>query len=105
MQGFLIVMVGVITGPIFDRGYHHVLLYVGSFLVVLGAMMLSVSKSYYQIFLSQGVCIGLGSGILYVPSLALVVSSFTKRRALAISLTTCGASIGKSSLSMDSANS
>ena len=57
-------------------------------------MMLSLSTEYYQIILSQGVCLGIGSGILYVPSLALVAASFTTKRPLAVTLVTAGSSIG-----------
>ena len=57
-------------------------------------MMLSLSAKYYQIILSQGICLGIGSGILYVPSLALVAASFTTKRPLAVTLVTAGSSIG-----------
>lgn len=68
---------------------------VGAFLVLVGLFTLSLSTAYYQIFLSQGVCIGVGGGLLYVPSLVLVSSSFKKRRALALGTLTCGIGIGK----------
>ena len=37
---------------------------------------------------------GIGSGILYIPSLALVAASFTTKRALAVTIVTAGSSIG-----------
>ncbi|KAK6380101.1 hypothetical protein LTS17_005289 [Exophiala oligosperma] len=67
---------------------------VGALLVLVGLFTLSLSTAYYQIFLSQGVCIGVGGGLLYVPSLALVSTSFKKRRALALGTLTCGIGIG-----------
>lgn len=71
------------------------MLAVGSVMFVFGLMMLSLATEYYQVMLAQGVCIGLASGLLYVPSLALVASSFTKRRGLAIGLSTSGSSVGE----------
>jgi predicted MFS family arabinose efflux permease len=66
----------------------------GSVLTVLGIMMLSLSTTYYQIFLSQGICVGVGCGLLYVPSLALVGASFKANRAFAIGVVTCGIAVG-----------
>ncbi|KAB8261416.1 major facilitator superfamily domain-containing protein [Aspergillus pseudonomiae] len=57
-------------------------------------MMLSLSPEYYQLFLMQGICCGLGSGLNYVPALSLVSTCFTTRRGLAVGLVTSGASIG-----------
>ena len=56
--------------------------------------MLSFAKEYYQVFLSQGICIGLGGGLLYVPSLALISHSFKDKRELAFSIVTCGIGLG-----------
>lgn len=67
----------------------------GVFMAVLGMMMLSLSTKYYQIFLAQGVCFGIGSGLVYVPALAFVNVSFSKNRALVIGIVTGGASIGE----------
>lgn len=87
-------MGGVVTGPIFDRGYIRELLIIGTIITVLGVMMLSLAREYYQILLTQGVCIGIGSAILYVPSISLVASRFEKRRALAVFVATSGTAVG-----------
>lgn len=67
---------------------------VGSILGVTGMMMLSLAHEYYAIFLSQGVCVGLGFGLLYVPAIALVSRSFTTRRAVALGVSSSGAPVG-----------
>lgn len=72
MQAWLLILVGVLSGPLFDLGYFRPMLYLGNFLVVFGIMMLSLCTKYWQVFLAQGVCMGLGAGLLYIPSLALV---------------------------------
>ena len=94
MQAFLLIVFGIITGPIFEMGYFRVLLFTGCFLIVFGLMMLSLATEYWQIFLAQALCIGLGNGCLYVPSLALVSTAFTTKRALAIGIATSGSSVG-----------
>ncbi|KAJ6075109.1 uncharacterized protein N7446_002886 [Penicillium canescens] len=94
IQSWLLIVGGLLSGPLFDLGYYKVMIFVGSFLGVIGMMMLSLANTYYAIFLSQGVCMGLGFGLLYVPSIALVSRSFTTRRAVALGVSTSGAPAG-----------
>ncbi|KAK5064722.1 hypothetical protein LTR84_000556 [Exophiala bonariae] len=93
-QAFLLVSFSLVAGPIFDRGYFRILLAVGTFLTVFGIMMNSISDNYWQVFLSQGLCIGLGTGCLFLPSVAIVATYFTTKRALAIGIVASGGSIG-----------
>lgn len=93
-QGFLLVIVGILAGPIFDQGYLRQLLVVGTFLVTLGMMMTSIATEYWQIFLAQGVCVGLGAGCLFLPSIAVVATYFTSKRALATGVVASGGSVG-----------
>ncbi|KAI0263581.1 MFS general substrate transporter [Gloeopeniophorella convolvens] len=94
MQGFLLLFVGALTGPIFDAGYIHALLGVGSVVVVFSIMMTSLAKSYYQAFLAQGVCFGIGAGMLFIPSMAVVTTYFDRHRSLAVGVTASGSSLG-----------
>lgn len=82
------------TGPIYDAGYFRTLLLVGSFLVTFGQMMLSLCHSYWQVFLAQAVCIGLGAGCLFVPSVAILSTYFNTRIATAMGLAASGSSLG-----------
>ncbi|GIC91350.1 putative MFS monocarboxylate transporter [Aspergillus udagawae] len=93
VNAFFLISTGVIAGPLFDRGYLHHLMIAGCFLTTFGLMMLSLSTQYYQVFLSQGLCCGLGSGLIYVPALSLVSTRFTTRRGIAVGLVTSGASV------------
>jgi MFS family permease len=94
VQGFLLIVFGIISGPFFDQGHHRALLIVGTFLAVFGMMMTSLSSQYWQLFLAQGLCVGLGAGCLFLPSLAIVVTYFSTKRALATGIAAAGGSIG-----------
>ncbi|MCJ1405567.1 hypothetical protein MMC11_008795 [Xylographa trunciseda] len=89
-----LISTGVLAGPLFDRGYVRQLMVLGCFMAVFGEMMLSLSTEYYQIMLSQGFCSGIGAGLLYVPTIAMISTTFTTKRALAMGLVTSGASVG-----------
>ena len=95
IQSWLLIMVGVLAGPLFDMGYYRTMLIVGNFGVVFGVFMLSLAQSYWQVFLAQGVCMGLGAGFLYVPSIALIGLSFSRKRALAQGIVMSGIAVGK----------
>ncbi|KAL4863929.1 hypothetical protein BDV12DRAFT_201646 [Aspergillus spectabilis] len=94
IQSWLLIIGGLVSGPLFDLGYYRIMIIVGSFLSVFGIMMLSLAHEYYQILLSQGICAGLGFGLLYIPSITLVSRSFVRKRALALGVSTAGAPAG-----------
>ncbi|KAL6245048.1 hypothetical protein RBB50_007823 [Rhinocladiella similis] len=94
VQAFLVVFIGVFAGPLFDMGWIRPMVFCGSFLTVFGMFMTSISHSYYQVFLAQGVCVGFGSGLTYVPTLAVVSKYFTTRRPIAIGAGAVGSSVG-----------
>lgn len=62
----------------------------GSLLTTFGMFMLSLCKRgvYWQVMLAEGIAVGLGSGLLYVPMLAVVGEAFAadggKGRAVAM---------------------
>lgn len=94
IQSFLLLFVGVLSGPLYDKGYLRSLLLSGSTLIVVGLMMASLCTQFWQLILSQGVCVGLGTGLLYVPSLALIPQYFQRKKALALGLVASGSSVG-----------
>ncbi|KAH8807895.1 major facilitator superfamily domain-containing protein, partial [Xylogone sp. PMI_703] len=94
IESFLMLVVGIISGPLFDAGYHWPLTLLGSLLVTIGMFMVSISKEYYQVMLSQGVCVGIGSGLLYLPSVTVVTIYFKTKRVIALGIANAGAGIG-----------
>ncbi|KAI1416462.1 MFS general substrate transporter [Hypoxylon sp. FL1857] len=93
-QGFLLCVVGIVSGPLFDKGYIRPLMFVGTALNVLGLSATSFANGYPWIFLSFGVALGLGCGLLYVPAQAIVQTYFTKKGPLATGISMSGSSIG-----------
>ncbi|KAI9892315.1 MAG: hypothetical protein M1814_001514 [Vezdaea aestivalis] len=94
VQGFLLISISGLTGTLFDKGYFRILTYVGTFLVVFGTMMTSISTKYYQVFLAQAICSGLGQGCIFVPSVAILTAYFSTHRALATGIGAAGSSVG-----------
>ncbi|KAF7181202.1 hypothetical protein CNMCM7691_000331 [Aspergillus felis] len=94
IQAFLLLVVGVITGPVYDSGYFYVLVATGSILIVVGFMALSVCSEYWQVLLAQAFCIGVGNGCLYIPSVAIIPQYFSSRRAIATAVAASGSSLG-----------
>ncbi len=95
IQAFLLLLVGALTGPIYDAGYVRSLLFSGTFLIVFGQMMLSLCHTYWQVMLSQAICIGIGAGCLFVPAVAIISTYFNTRIATAIGLAASGSSLGE----------
>ncbi|KAI1208137.1 MFS general substrate transporter [Annulohypoxylon truncatum] len=93
-QGFLLSIIGIISGPLYDRGYIRHLMYAGSILNVIGLLGTSYSENYSLIFLSYGVALGLGCGALYVPAQATIQTYFTTRASLANGISMAGSSFG-----------
>lgn len=87
-------MVGALTGPIYDAGYFRELLIFGSFMLVFGQMMLSLCYNYWQVLLAQAFCIGIGTGALFVPSVAILSTYFSTHIGTVIGIAASGSSFG-----------
>ncbi|RMY34477.1 hypothetical protein D0865_14174, partial [Hortaea werneckii] len=94
IQVFLLLFMGGIAGSLTDAGYGRLVLMAGASLIVLGTLATSAGTAYWQVLLSQGICTGLGNGLLFAPVVSIVSVFFQKRRALAIALSTCGSAVG-----------
>lgn len=61
---------------------------------LVGLFALSFATQYYQIFLAQGVCYGLGAAGLFMPGLVATGQWFTTKRGLANGIVASGSSVG-----------
>ncbi|KAB8437404.1 hypothetical protein FH972_025082 [Carpinus fangiana] len=91
---FMLLFAGLLVGPIFDRGYLRTLLLLGSFMVVFGHMMLSLCHTYWEVVLAQGFVIGIGTGCLFVPCVAIIPQYFSTRIGLALGVAVSGSALG-----------
>ena len=94
MEMFLLNFVGIFSGRAVDMGYLKLVLLIGCALQVFGIFMTSLVTEYWQMFLAQGVCTGLGHGFVFAPIVSILPTYFKKQRALAVSLASYGAATG-----------
>ena len=101
IQAFLLFIVGAVAGPVFDAGYLKSLIWTGAILSVLGMMLTSISSRYWQVLLSQGVVVGIGTGCLFIAAISIISQYFTTKKVFAYGITSTGSSIGESNFRND----
>lgn len=94
IQIFLLFSIGTVSGRASDAGYFKQAFAAGLLMQLIGLFMTSLAKTYWQLFLAQGICTGIGNGLLFCPSLAVLTTYFLKRRAIAVGIAACGTATG-----------
>ncbi|KAG2133316.1 major facilitator superfamily domain-containing protein [Suillus clintonianus] len=96
LTSFLAANTTLISGLLYDRGWFYQLMIVGSSLQSLSLFMLSFAKpgQFYFVFMIQGVLSGIGMGLMYGPSMAVISQHFSKRRTLVMSFVASGTPLG-----------
>jgi predicted MFS family arabinose efflux permease len=94
VQIFLLFFIGTFSGRATDAGFFKVSFITGSVLQLVGIFTTSVCTKYWQLFLAQGVCTGIGNGLVFVPSVSLASVYFLKNRSLAIGFCASGSATG-----------
>jgi MFS family permease len=94
LQIFTLLLVGTLSGRASDAGLVHEAVLIGTSLIVIGMFVTSVASQYYQLLLAQGIVIGLGMGILYMPGLSVPSSYFKAKKPLAVAIIASGAGSG-----------
>ena len=61
-----------VAGWMFDNYGPRLPCMIGTVLHVVGLMMASLSKEYYQFMLSQSVCSGIGASLVFTPCMTAV---------------------------------
>ena len=90
LQASLLLIVGVISGPLYDGGWFRELVAGGLLLIVFGLFMTSLCTEYWQVLLAQGITTGIGMGLTFLPSAAILAQYFTKKRALVLGISSTG---------------
>ncbi|OJA21406.1 hypothetical protein AZE42_01920, partial [Rhizopogon vesiculosus] len=93
---FLFAVASLISGALYDRGYFYHAIITGAILQSFSLFMLSLAKpnQYYQIFLAQGVCSGIASGLMNTPSMIVISQHFRRKRTLVMAFVAAGTSLG-----------
>ncbi|KAF9038891.1 MFS general substrate transporter, partial [Rhodocollybia butyracea] len=92
IQMFLLLAMSLPAGKLLDMGHFRQTTVIGSILYVFSLFMLSIAHTdkYYQIFLSQGVGMGIGAGLIYLPAVAIQSRHWQAHRAFAMGVVTIG---------------
>ncbi|KAK1223465.1 hypothetical protein PQX77_013654 [Marasmius sp. AFHP31] len=95
IQLFLELFLSPIGGELMDRGYFRRIVISGCVIFVFSLFMLSLSgQHYYQILLSQGIGMGLGVGLLFLPTAVVPIRHFRSGHAFVIGLVDSSVSLG-----------
>ncbi|KZT66414.1 MFS general substrate transporter [Daedalea quercina L-15889] len=96
IQIFLSFFMGLPAGLLLDKGYFRPMIIFASLLFVFSMFMLSLANPhhYYELVLSQGVGLGLASGLLLVPAQSVQAHHWRHRRALAMGIVATGSGFG-----------
>lgn len=93
-QTFLTFFVCGPAGRLADAGYTRETMLFGSVLAVGGTFATSACTAYWQVFLAQGVCTGIGLGVIFMPAVSVLSSYFRERKAFALALAAMGTGFG-----------
>ncbi|KAK1446075.1 major facilitator superfamily transporter [Colletotrichum melonis] len=91
---FLCFFGGIYIGPVFDQYGPRWLVLAGTVCLVIGVMLLSICTVYWHFMLAFGILCGLGSSLVFTPSIAAVGHWFKRRRGFATGMASTGGSIG-----------
>ncbi|KAF9810515.1 hypothetical protein IEO21_06876 [Rhodonia placenta] len=85
---------GGIIGRIFDARGPRMLMLCGSAILVASIMLTSISTRFWHYILCQGILFGLGVGLVFYPSVAVVSTRFKRYRATALGIAMAGSGSG-----------
>ncbi|KAF9047236.1 major facilitator superfamily domain-containing protein [Rhodocollybia butyracea] len=94
VQYALVLFPALFSGRLFDLGIFKLPFLAASILVVVCTILVGQCTHYWQFFLCQGVAVGIGSGMIFGPSMAIIGQWFRKRRGLALGITAFGSGVG-----------
>ncbi|KAI9188769.1 hypothetical protein H9P43_000191 [Blastocladiella emersonii ATCC 22665] len=86
--------IGIFSGKIAEAyGYRQTVL-VGSVTMVVGLVLAAFSTELWQLLLTQGLIVGLGSSLVYYPAVSIPSQWWRKRRSLATGIAVAGSGLG-----------
>jgi MFS family permease len=94
ISGFLYFALGIITGPLAGKFGVRIVTLAGVLIMSVGLMLASLATSLWQVYLTYSLSVGLGVGLIYVPTVATVQQWFIRQRGLASGIGTAGIGAG-----------
>jgi MFS family permease len=94
VQVFTPFFIGAFSGRATDAGFFKLTFAIGMIIQFLGIFMTSLCKTYWQVFLAHGVCVGIGNGLVFIPALTITSTYFLRNRSLAVGVAASGSSTG-----------
>lgn len=91
---FLAFGAGLVIGPVFDVHGPRWLLLAGSILIILATMLLGVCTQYWHFILVFGILAGVGTALIFTPTIAAVGHFFYEKRGNATGVAAMGGAIG-----------
>lgn len=87
----------IIASPVtvFMKRYGtHLPSYIGAITMACGFVAASFAQRIWQLYLTQGILVGLGNGCIFIPSVTIVSQWFDKKRSMANGICSAGSGIG-----------
>ncbi|GAB7356073.1 hypothetical protein MBLNU459_g6688t2 [Dothideomycetes sp. NU459] len=94
IQVWILFFLAAFSGRALDAGLFVPAFVIGAVVQVVGIFTTSLATKYWHLVLTQGVCTGIGGGIMFCPAMALLSTYFSTHRGVAVSLATTGNSVG-----------
>lgn len=94
ITSFIYFGLGAASGRIADRVGPRRVIIAGAILLGAGLLLASLSRALWQIYATYSLCVGVGIGLSYVPSVGAVQRWFVRRRGFASGLAVAGIGLG-----------
>lgn len=91
---FLAFFCGIQIGPIFDARGPRLLVFLGAIMIIVMTVGVGFCHEYWQFILTIGVAGGIGTSLIFTPSIAAVGHFFHKKRGFATGIAASGGSMG-----------
>ncbi|KAJ3276989.1 hypothetical protein HDV01_000041 [Terramyces sp. JEL0728] len=82
------------AGNLVDRFGHRAVGIVGGVMYMLSLILASISTSYWQLLLTQGVLLGISISVAYFPALTILSQWFVEKKGFATGIAVAGSGVG-----------
>jgi MFS family permease len=94
LTAFLYFALGAVSGPLADCLGPRRVIAVGGLLIGAGLLLAAMTENLWQVYLTYSLGVGLGVGVVYVPSVSVVQRWFVRQRGFASGLAVAGIGLG-----------